>query len=108
MKAKFEMSGMGESTFFLGLQVKKNLGGIFIHQEKYVHHILKKFDLESVRTATTPYEAPKPKPQNEPDDAVNQGWQFLTRHETRPETVTKISGFGLSLLELRSGLGRPI
>ncbi|GJR50329.1 reverse transcriptase domain-containing protein [Tanacetum coccineum] len=33
--------------------------------------ILKKFDLESVRTATTPYEAPNPKSKNEPDHLVN-------------------------------------
>ncbi|GKB26870.1 putative ribonuclease H-like domain-containing protein [Tanacetum coccineum] len=71
MKSEFEMSAMGELTFFLGLQVKQQSDGIFIHQEKYVHDILKKFDLESVRTATTPYEAPKPKSNNEPDDAVN-------------------------------------
>ncbi|GJV70407.1 putative ribonuclease H-like domain-containing protein [Tanacetum coccineum] len=71
MKSEFEMSVMGELTFFLGLQVKQQPDGIFIHQEKYVHDILKKFDLESMRTATTPYEAPKPKSNNEPDDAVN-------------------------------------
>ncbi|GJS99028.1 hypothetical protein Tco_0820198 [Tanacetum coccineum] len=40
-------------------------------QDKYVQEILKKFDLESVRTATTPYEAPKPKSKNEPDSPVN-------------------------------------
>ncbi|GJS93500.1 putative ribonuclease H-like domain-containing protein [Tanacetum coccineum] len=42
--------------------------GIFIGQDKYVQEILKKFDLESVRTATTPYEALKPKSKNEPDN----------------------------------------
>ncbi|GJY99089.1 hypothetical protein Tco_0516519 [Tanacetum coccineum] len=45
--------------------------GIFINQDKYVQEILKKFDLECVRTATTPYEAPKPKSKNEPDSPVN-------------------------------------
>ncbi|GKA01431.1 putative ribonuclease H-like domain-containing protein, partial [Tanacetum coccineum] len=33
--------------------------------------ILKKFDLESVKTASTPNEAPKPKSKNEPDSPVN-------------------------------------
>nr|GEW56426.1 ribonuclease H-like domain, reverse transcriptase, RNA-dependent DNA polymerase [Tanacetum cinerariifolium] len=33
--------------------------------------MLKKFDMESVRTATIPYEVPKPKSKDEPDDAVN-------------------------------------
>jgi hypothetical protein len=36
-----------------------------------VRDILKKFDMENVRTATTPYEAPKPKNNLEPDPAVN-------------------------------------
>nr|GEY02617.1 retrovirus-related Pol polyprotein from transposon TNT 1-94 [Tanacetum cinerariifolium] len=40
-------------------------------QDKYVKDMLKKFDMESMRTATTPYEVPKPKSKDEPDDAVN-------------------------------------
>nr|GEX48675.1 hypothetical protein [Tanacetum cinerariifolium] len=45
--------------------------GIFINQDKYVQEILHKFDLGSVRIATTPYEAPKPKSKNESDSLVN-------------------------------------
>nr|GEX29805.1 ribonuclease H-like domain-containing protein [Tanacetum cinerariifolium] len=71
MKGEFEMSAMGELTFFLGLQVKQLSNGIFISQDKYVKDMLKKFDMESVRIATTPYEVPKPKSKDEPDDAVN-------------------------------------
>ncbi|GKA02210.1 putative ribonuclease H-like domain-containing protein [Tanacetum coccineum] len=71
MKGEFEMSAMGELTFFLGLQVQQRPDGIFISQDKYVQEILKKFDLECVRTATTPYEAPMPKSKNEPDSPVN-------------------------------------
>ncbi|GKA97433.1 putative ribonuclease H-like domain-containing protein [Tanacetum coccineum] len=33
MQSRFQMSSMGELTFFLGLQVKQNKGGIFISQE---------------------------------------------------------------------------
>ncbi|GJV12143.1 putative ribonuclease H-like domain-containing protein [Tanacetum coccineum] len=43
MKSRFQMSSMGELTFFLGLQVKQHKGGIFISQDKYVAEILKKF-----------------------------------------------------------------
>nr|GEX36573.1 uncharacterized mitochondrial protein AtMg00810-like [Tanacetum cinerariifolium] len=71
MKREFEMSDMGELTFFLGLQVKQLPDGIFISQDKYVKDMLKKFDMESVRTATTPYKVPKPKSKDESDDAVN-------------------------------------
>ncbi|GKA04172.1 putative ribonuclease H-like domain-containing protein [Tanacetum coccineum] len=41
------------------------------HQDKVCPGHLKKFDMESVRTATTPYEASKPKSKDELDDAVN-------------------------------------
>nr|GFA21159.1 uncharacterized mitochondrial protein AtMg00810-like [Tanacetum cinerariifolium] len=44
---------------------------MFISQDKYVHKILNKFDLGSVRTVTTPYEALKPKSKNESDSPVN-------------------------------------
>ncbi|GKC49136.1 putative ribonuclease H-like domain-containing protein, partial [Tanacetum coccineum] len=71
MKGEFETSVMGELPFFLGLQVKQKPDGIFISQDKYVQDMLKKFDIESMRTATTPYEALKPKSKDEPDDAVN-------------------------------------
>ena len=45
---------MGELTFFLGLQVKKNKDGIFINQAKYIKNILKKFGFEDVREISTP------------------------------------------------------
>ncbi|GKF39650.1 putative ribonuclease H-like domain-containing protein, partial [Tanacetum coccineum] len=57
MKGEFEMSVIGKLTFFLGLQVKQKPYGIFISQDRYVQDMLKKFNMESVRTATTPYEA---------------------------------------------------
>nr|GEY36695.1 uncharacterized mitochondrial protein AtMg00810-like [Tanacetum cinerariifolium] len=71
MKGEFQMSAIGELTFFLGLQVQQRPDGIFIHQDKYVQEILNKFDLGNVRTATTPYEAPKPKSKSDSDSPVN-------------------------------------
>ncbi|GJT62062.1 putative ribonuclease H-like domain-containing protein [Tanacetum coccineum] len=56
MKSRFQMSSLGELTFFLGLQVKQNKAGIFISQDKYVAEILKKFDFVNVKTAITPME----------------------------------------------------
>ncbi|GJS87923.1 putative ribonuclease H-like domain-containing protein [Tanacetum coccineum] len=52
----FQMSSMGEHSFFLGLQVKQKIDGIFISQDKYVAEMLTKFDLASVKTAITPME----------------------------------------------------
>ncbi|GJY08068.1 putative ribonuclease H-like domain-containing protein [Tanacetum coccineum] len=60
MHKRFQMSSMGELTFFLGLQVKQQSNGIFISQDKYVADILKKFDFLSIRSATTPIESNKP------------------------------------------------
>nr|GEV56305.1 hypothetical protein [Tanacetum cinerariifolium] len=60
MLKKFQISFMGELTFFLGLQVTKKDDGIFISQDKYVDEILKKFSLLTVKTASTPLETSKP------------------------------------------------
>ncbi|GKA21181.1 putative ribonuclease H-like domain-containing protein [Tanacetum coccineum] len=57
---KFQMSSMGELTFFLGLQVQQKKDGIFISQDKYVVEILKKFRFTEVKTASTPMETQKP------------------------------------------------
>ena len=54
MKKEFEMSMVGELTFFLGLQVKQKKEGIFISQEKYARNIVKKFGLDSKKHASTP------------------------------------------------------
>ncbi|GJW10729.1 putative ribonuclease H-like domain-containing protein [Tanacetum coccineum] len=59
MHDKFQISSIGELSFFLGLQVKQKSDGIFISQDKYVAEILKKFDFASVKTASTPMETNK-------------------------------------------------
>ncbi|GKE48299.1 putative ribonuclease H-like domain-containing protein, partial [Tanacetum coccineum] len=60
MHKKFQMSYMGELTFFLGLQVTQKDDGIFISQDKYVDEILKKFGFSTMKTASTPIETSKP------------------------------------------------
>nr|GEX25157.1 hypothetical protein [Tanacetum cinerariifolium] len=60
MMDKFQMSFMGELTFFLGLQVKQKDDGIFISQDKYVAKILRKFGFTNVKSASTPIETEKP------------------------------------------------
>ncbi|GJW12324.1 putative reverse transcriptase domain-containing protein [Tanacetum coccineum] len=59
MHKRFQMSSMGELTFFLGLQVKQKEDGIFISQDKYIGEILKKFVFSSIRTASTPMKTNK-------------------------------------------------
>jgi hypothetical protein len=59
MHNKFEMSSMGELTFFLGLQVKQSNEGIFISQDKYVAEILRKFGFADSKVASTPKDPEK-------------------------------------------------
>lgn len=49
MKSKFEMSMVGELTYFLGFQVKQLKDGIFLSQSKYAKELVKKFGLESTK-----------------------------------------------------------
>nr|GEW64969.1 hypothetical protein [Tanacetum cinerariifolium] len=53
MKDKFQMSLMGELTFFLGLHVKRKKDVIFISQDKYVVEILRKSMLGSLMYLTS-------------------------------------------------------
>lgn len=54
MHGEFEMSMMGELTFFIMLQIKKMEGGTFIKQTKYCKEILKKLGMDTFKEATTP------------------------------------------------------
>ena len=54
MTKRFEMSMMGELTFFLGFQVKQLKEGTFICQTKYTRDILKKFDMVNAKPIKTP------------------------------------------------------
>ncbi|GJR73053.1 putative ribonuclease H-like domain-containing protein [Tanacetum coccineum] len=60
MHKRFQMSSIGELTFFLGLQVEQRQDDIFLSQDKYVYDILKKFGFSSIKTASTPMETHKP------------------------------------------------
>ncbi|GJU82638.1 putative ribonuclease H-like domain-containing protein [Tanacetum coccineum] len=71
MHEKFQMSSMGELTFFLGLQVQQKKDGIFISQDKYVVKILKKFGFTEVKTASTPKETQKPLLKDEDGEEVD-------------------------------------
>nr|GEY49460.1 putative ribonuclease H-like domain-containing protein [Tanacetum cinerariifolium]GEY51059.1 putative ribonuclease H-like domain-containing protein [Tanacetum cinerariifolium]GEY55040.1 putative ribonuclease H-like domain-containing protein [Tanacetum cinerariifolium] len=73
MNKKFQISSIGELTFFLGLQVTHKDDRIFISQDKYVHEILKKFGFSTVKTSSIPMKTSKPlmKDQNAKDVDVH-------------------------------------
>lgn len=54
MTKEFEMSMVGELNYFLGLQVKQTESGIFVSQSTYARNLVKRFDLETRKTARTP------------------------------------------------------
>jgi hypothetical protein len=54
MQKEFEMSLLGELTYFLGLQIQQNKGGIFLSQTKYLKQILKKYGMEDSKPVCTP------------------------------------------------------
>ncbi|GJW11645.1 putative ribonuclease H-like domain-containing protein [Tanacetum coccineum] len=71
MHKRFQMSSIGEITFFLGLQVQQKKDGIFIILYKYVADILKKFDFATVKTTSTPMEPNKALVKDEEADNVD-------------------------------------
>ncbi|GKD71878.1 retrovirus-related pol polyprotein from transposon TNT 1-94, partial [Tanacetum coccineum] len=54
MTKKFEMSMMGELTYFLGLQIKHDDKGISICQEQYTKNLLKKYEITDSSSVKTP------------------------------------------------------
>jgi hypothetical protein len=53
MENEFQMSMMGELTFFLGIQVKKMKQGTFVHQVKYMNDLIKKFNIDELKPMST-------------------------------------------------------
>jgi len=54
MESEFEMSMLGELTYFLGLKVSQLKDGIFIGQDKYAKEMLKKFVMEECKPVSIP------------------------------------------------------
>eukprot|EP00253_Pinus_taeda_P032573 PITA_32573 len=53
MQKEFKMSLIGELTYFLGLQIQQNEGGIFLSQTNYLKQILKKYGMEDSKPICT-------------------------------------------------------
>jgi hypothetical protein len=45
MESEFQMSMMGELTFFLGIQVNQTKQYTFMHQATYMNDLMKKFNM---------------------------------------------------------------
>ena len=54
MEQVFEMTDLGEMSYFLGMEVHQKQNEIFICQQKYAKEILKKFKMEECKSTSTP------------------------------------------------------
>ncbi|KAL0345417.1 UNVERIFIED_CONTAM: Retrovirus-related Pol polyprotein from transposon TNT 1-94 [Sesamum radiatum] len=54
MVSEFEMTDLGEMSYFLGLEVRQSEDGIFISQHKYVKDLLEKYNMKECNAIRTP------------------------------------------------------
>jgi hypothetical protein len=54
MENEFQMSMMGELTFFLGIEVKQMKQGTVVHQVKYTKGLMKKFNMAKFNPVSKP------------------------------------------------------
>jgi hypothetical protein len=54
MASEFEMSMIGELSYFLGLQIKQIKNDTFVSQGKYIKGMLKKFGMDDAKAISTP------------------------------------------------------
>lgn len=50
----FSLKDLGELHYFLGIEVQRDAGGLYLKQSRYIHDLLKKFKMEKSSTCTTP------------------------------------------------------
>jgi hypothetical protein len=72
MESEFQMSMMGELTFFLGIQVKQTKQGTFVHQAKYMKELMKKFNMAELKPVSTPMSSTASLGPDEDGEAMDQ------------------------------------
>jgi hypothetical protein len=72
MESEFQISMMGELTFFLSIQVKQMKQGTFVHQVKYTKDLMKKFNMTELKPVSTPMSSAASLGPDEDGEAVNQ------------------------------------
>jgi hypothetical protein len=72
MSREFDMSMMGELTFFLGPQIKQTHEGTFVHQGKYTKDMLKKFDMGEAKPLSMPMSTTMALDEDKEGEAMDQ------------------------------------
>jgi hypothetical protein len=78
MQNEFEMSFLGELTFFLGLQIYQHDTCIFISQTKYIKEMIKRFGMEDCKPVSTPMQTScKLRKEDESKDAYQRLYRSM-------------------------------
>ncbi|GKV19034.1 hypothetical protein SLEP1_g29334 [Rubroshorea leprosula] len=99
MKKEFEMSDLGEMSYFLGLEIKQCGNGIFLSQQKYAQDMMKKFNMGYNKPVSTPLVLNCKMSKNDGNAYVDASWyksiigSLLYLTATRPDIM-----FAASLL----------
>jgi hypothetical protein len=72
MESEFQMSMMGELTFFLCIQVKQMKQDTFVHQDKYTKDLMKKFNMAELKPVSIPMSSVTSIGPDEDGEVVNQ------------------------------------
>ena len=72
MSREYEMSMMGELTFFLGCQIKQTREDTFVHHGKYTKDMQKKFDMGEAKPLSMPMSTATVLDAKEEGEAVDQ------------------------------------
>jgi hypothetical protein len=72
MESEFQMSMIGELTFFLCIQVKQTKQGTFVHQAKYMNDLMKKFNMTELKPVSTPMSSTASLGPDEDSEVVDQ------------------------------------
>lgn len=54
LNEKFALKDLGKLHYFLGIEVNRDVGGMYLKQSKYVNELLKKFNMEKSSSCPTP------------------------------------------------------
>jgi len=56
LKSQFEMTNLGELSFFLGMEFLKLKNGMVMHKQKYIGELLEKFEMKKCNSVSNSYE----------------------------------------------------
>jgi isopentenyldiphosphate isomerase len=117
MESEFQMSMMGELTFFLGIQVKQMKQDTFVHQAKYTKDLIKKFNKAELKPVSTPMSSAASLGPDEDGEVVDQreyrsmisSLMYLTMSQPNIQFTigwqfSEFLGISNTLLSLRFGI----